>query len=463
MNTFERGGLIGSYRLLRPLGEGGMGEVWHAVDTMLEREAALKTLRPEMGARAELVERFRVEAIALARLHHRHIAAVYAFFEHGGRHHIAMQYVPGRTLEQVLQLRGRLSWREAASVAADVLDALDHAHAVGVVHRDLKPANLMLDAHGRTVVMDFGIARVSARSRQTRSGTLVGTLEYIAPELVRGGDADARSDLYALGCVLYEAVSGRLPFEAASDFELMRAHAEQQPPRPPVAEGELPEALEAMILRMLDKRPDRRFGSARECLDALTAAVGKESLERSTGSATPIDLGRITGVLVARLGSWRATAQALLRAALRGLDLPQGLAWPAWRRWLAANPGLAGAAVIGLAALGLAASLGVTSLCCRAPEMVPVRAAVAEPPASVAAASRHEPVAIDGPAPARIDTPRVVVIDSPGDQAAGRTTVRVEGGTTRSAPKPVAPVAAPPESARPQAAAPEQESWYVRR
>jgi Protein kinase domain len=487
VSAFERGSLIGSYRLLRPLGEGGMGEVWHAVDTMLEREAALKTLRPEMGARAELVERFRVEAIALARLHHRHIAAVYAFFEHGGRHHIAMQYVPGRTLEQVLQQRGRLPWREAAAMAADVLDALDHAHAVGVVHRDLKPANLMLDVRGRTVctvVMDFGIARVMARARQTRSGTLVGTLEYIAPELVHGGDADARSDIYALGCVLYEAVSGRLPFEAASDFELMRAHAEQQAPRPTVAEGELPAALEGVILRMLDKRPERRYASARECLDALAAAVGDEALRRSTGSAPTIGAGfdRVAGSLstasrdglqaaavavrkrFARLASLRAPTHGLLRSALLGLDLPRGRDWPAWRSWLAGNPGLAGVAMVTCAALGLAASFSVMSVCCGAPEVVPPKsAAVVETPAAWTPPSRREPVAIDEPAPARIDTPRVVVVSSPDDAAAGRTTVRVEGGTARPAPKPAAPGVSTPAPVKPEAAAPEPESWYVRR
>ena len=230
MNTITNvSPVIGGYRVGERLGEGGMGEVFRAVDTMLEREVALKVLRPEMGARAEVVERFRVEAIALARLHHRHIAAVYSFFQQGDQHYIAMQYVRGRTLEATLQQRGPLPWREAAAVAMDVLQALEHAHTLGVVHRDLKPANLMIDPEGRTVVMDFGIARVMARSRQTRAGTLVGTLEYIAPEIVRGEAADARSDLYSLGCVLYEMVSGALPFDSPSDFALMRAHAEQAP------------------------------------------------------------------------------------------------------------------------------------------------------------------------------------------------------------------------------------------
>jgi len=479
MSTFAPGQRVGSYRLLRPLGEGGMGEVWHAVDTMLEREVALKTLRPEMGARAELVERFRVEAIALAKLHHRHIAAVYAFFEDGGRHHIAMQYVAGRTLEQALQQRGRLPWREAAKVAADVLDALDHAHAVGVVHRDLKPANLMLDERGRTVVMDFGIARVMARARQTRSGTLVGTLEYIAPEIVRGDDADARSDLYALGCVLYEMVSGRLPFEATSDFALMRAHAEQPPARPPVADGELPAALEAVILRMLDKRPERRYASARDCMDALVAAVGGDALQSrgDTGHALPMlaSLRRsaaswVTSA-VARVRGAQPALRAWTQAALRGLDLPQGRDWPVWRRWLASNPGLAGAVAVTLAGLGLAATISVHSLCCGAP---PVTTPLTSPPSSptgplavqmpTTPTVRRDAPAIDEPRaePMRTETPRVVVVSSPGDEAVGRTTVRVEGGAPRATPKPAAPTATTAPT-KPAAPAPEPESWYVKR
>ena len=160
---------IGNFRIIGRIGEGGMGEVLRAMDTMLEREVALKTLRPELSAREELVERFRVEAIALAKLHHPNIAAVYSFFRENDRYHMAMQFVHGQTLEQRLIERTRLDWKEAAQVTIDVLQALEHAHALGVIHRDLKPANLMLDPSGRTVVMDFGIARVLARARQTLS------------------------------------------------------------------------------------------------------------------------------------------------------------------------------------------------------------------------------------------------------------------------------------------------------
>lgn len=375
---------IGPYRRLDRLGEGAMGEVYRALDTMLEREVALKTLRPEMSARADLVERFRVEAIALARLHHRHIATVYAFFRDGSQHHIAMQYLRGRTLDAELRTRGRLPWREAAAVAIDVLLALEHAHALGVVHRDLKPANLMIDPEDRTVVMDFGIARVLVKDRQTRAGTLVGTLEYIAPEIVRGEDADARSDLYALGCVLYEMVTGELPFQGASDFALMRAHAEQAPPPPRQRARELPAALEAIILRALAKRPGDRFAHAQDFRAALQAALveapadaarparpGRAEVARQSGGVHALCALRALRALrplrdLTDLRAFRAAdALGSLRdgagRAIAWLELPRQADGSAWASWLRANPGLAGAMMVAAGALCTAVAWGALS------------------------------------------------------------------------------------------------------
>ncbi len=397
MNTVER--LVGPYKVLERLGEGGMGEVFRAVDTMLEREVALKTLRPEMGARAELVERFRVEAIALARLHHRHIAAVYAFFRDGERHHIAMQYIRGRTLEAVLRERGRLPWREAAAVAADVLLALEHAHVLGVVHRDLKPANLMIDGEGRTVVMDFGIARVLAKGRQTRAGTLVGTLEYIAPEIVRGEAADARSDLYALGCVLYEMVSGELPFDASSDYALMRAHAEQAPPRPGAHVAELPGALEAIILRALAKQPADRFADAQAFRAALLAAVGGGATLPEPSHPRPRPFARLARALPA--------LRPALHSVLSWLELPRGGGWQAWGPWLRGNPGLAGVAAVTVGGLCAAFTLSVYAWCCSAPAAWRAATLPATETPTVAV-----PVATDrsGTAPVSIATTPVVAV-----------------------------------------------------
>ncbi|MEP6873290.1 MAG: serine/threonine-protein kinase [Burkholderiales bacterium] len=437
---------VGAYRLAERLGEGGMGEVFRAVDTMLEREVALKVLRPEMGARAELVERFRVEAIALARLHHRHIAAVYSFFQQEGQHYIAMQYVRGRTLEAVLQQRGILPWREAAAVAMDVLQALEHAHALGVVHRDLKPANLMLDHEARTVVMDFGIARVLARSRQTRAGTLVGTLEYIAPEIVRGEAADARSDLYSLGCVLYEMVTGVLPFESASDFALMRAHAEQAPPRPIVRSGDLPPALEGVILRALEKQPARRFASAREFMDALSSVCG-----------TPPPAPATRPMLSANaLRRHAALARERAIAAIRWLSLPTHGGWQDWRAWARLNLGLTTAAGVAAITVVVGLAMATHDVCCSVrPAAQPVRwnhAAPSPQPAPAVEVAQPEP----SPAPLPAMPPTLVV--EPGAQVAVNDPIPLSRSVR---PVPVVAPAAP--KVRAVGERPSSPGWYVKR
>ena len=339
------GDQIGNFRIIGRLGEGGMGEVFRAMDTMLEREVALKTLRPELSAREELVERFRVEAIALAKLNHPNIAAVYSFFRENDRYHMAMQFVHGQTLEQRLIERTRLGWKEAAQVAIDVLQALEHAHAQGVIHRDLKPANLMLDPTGRTVVMDFGIARVLARARQTRAGNLVGTMEYIAPEIVRGEDPDRRADLYSLGVVLFELVTGRLPFVADTDYAMMRAHTELPPPLPTALCADLPKPFEAVILRALAKTPAERFSDAREFLSALCLASGLDEphagATRSLALPTPKPWwSRAIEPMAPLLGKIREQFQP-----------PSQGGWVAWVDWGKANPGLAMAGAAGLIAI----------------------------------------------------------------------------------------------------------------
>lgn len=469
---------VGTYLLSERLGEGGMGEVYRAVDTMLEREVALKMLRPELSERDEIVERFRIEAIALARLHHRHIAAVYAFFQDAGRYHIAMQYVRGQTLEAALQARGRLPWREAAAVAMDVLLALEHAHALGVVHRDLKPANLMIDHEGRTVVMDFGIARVLARSRQTRAGTLVGTLEYIAPEVVRGEDVDARSDLYSLGCVLYEMVTGALPFEATSDFALMRAHAEQVPPRPGVRAGEVPEALQAIILRAMEKQPQRRFANASEFIVALVAATDAAVQPVARPVVRPV--ARWPLALPRPLTIWGPQAAYAMRQAMDWLALPNRNDGAAWRRWLRRNPGLTGAAAVTVGAAVLGLAMAAQQVCCGAP--LPLRAGVPQglvapavagpavpPPApQVAVASPAlEPMGASPPVSQPVSPPpreiQAVPVPAPRPAPAeAREPPPVERSLRAATPAPAPRRAAVPAPTPRESPAPSQ-GWYVNR
>ena len=263
------GTTIGNYRIVRQLGVGGMGAVYEGVDVMLERAVAIKVLRPELAIQPELIERFRAEAVTLAKLSHPNIAMLYAFFESGGQYFMVMEFVRGRTLESILEQSGPMAPAAAADMMRQVLDAMAHAHGMGVLHRDIKPANIMTSADGTVKVTDFGIARILGSARMTREGKIIGTLEYIAPERIQGEEADPRSDLYSAGVVLFEAVAGRLPFTSTTDFGLMEAHLRQAPPSLPALGVKCPPELEAVVRRALEKNPQDRFRSAAEFRDTL--------------------------------------------------------------------------------------------------------------------------------------------------------------------------------------------------
>jgi serine/threonine-protein kinase len=261
------------YRIVRKLGSGGMGDVYEAVDEMLERPVALKVLRPEIAGQPELIERFRVEAVALAKLHHASIATLYAFFQQQGRYCMAMEFVRGGTLEALLSGPARLDHPRVIALMGQTLDGIAHAHSMGVMHRDIKPANIMVTAEGAVKVTDFGIARILGASRMTREGRIIGTLEYIAPERIRGVESDFRSDLYSAGVVLYEMLAGRLPFVSETDYGLLEAHMHQAPPRLIATGIACPPALEEVVRRAMEKQPEDRFQSCEEFRQALLAVL----------------------------------------------------------------------------------------------------------------------------------------------------------------------------------------------
>ena len=251
--------VIGNYRIVEKVGEGGMGTVYRAVDVMLEREVAIKAIRPELSREPEIVERFRAEAKMLARLSHPAIATIYSFFVDGEDVFLAMEFVRGRSLSGLLQSAGPLPWERVVSLLAGALDGIEQAHRVGIVHRDLKSDNLMVTESGTVKVMDFGIARLIGSSRLTRTGLLVGTLHYMAPEQIRGEEVDRRTDVYALGAVLYEMLTGRVPFQGASDYAVLKAHVEENPAPPSTSMPGLPPWLDQAILKALAKAPAERF------------------------------------------------------------------------------------------------------------------------------------------------------------------------------------------------------------
>jgi tRNA A-37 threonylcarbamoyl transferase component Bud32 len=283
------GSQLGNYRVISRLGEGGMGTVYRATDTMLDRDVALKVLRPELARQAELVERFRAEAVALARLRHEHIAALYGLDRQGDDLVMVMEYVSGETLEARLARLGPMSWTEVVSVMRGVLAALGHAHVRGVVHRDIKPANVMIDGDGTVKVMDFGIARLMGENRQTRAGVAIGTPSYMAPEQLRGEDVDGRTDLYAAGALLFELITGRVAFQADSDYSLMMQQLNEPPPAPSTIVPGVPRALDAAVSRAMAKKPAQRFASATDfarVLDEITA--DSFSVEPIRGAAAAV-------------------------------------------------------------------------------------------------------------------------------------------------------------------------------
>jgi serine/threonine-protein kinase len=261
--------IVKNYEILRPLGEGGMGAVYYAIETQLRREVALKCLRPEIASNPGVLDRFRNEAQAQAKLNHPNVAHLYEFFPFGAEYFMAMEYVNGPTLSKVLRERRRLPYEEAANYATQALRGLEHAHKHGIVHRDIKPANLMLNQEGQVKVTDFGIARVSGANRATRAGMIVGTYEYISPEAAQGLPTTALSDIYSMGVVLFELLTGRLPFESQNEYELLRMHIQGARPSVRSVVKDAPGALDEIVQRAMERNVRRRFRSAEEMAGSL--------------------------------------------------------------------------------------------------------------------------------------------------------------------------------------------------
>jgi len=290
---------IGNYKIVRELGAGAMGAVYEGLDVMVERRVAIKMLRAEIARQPDLIERFRAEAVTLARLNHPSIAMLYNFFREGEDYYMVMEFVAGKTLEAILQESGRLAPQTASDILQQALDGMAHAHRMGVLHRDIKPANIMVGADGQVKVTDFGIARVLGSSRMTREGRIIGTLEYIAPERIKGEEADIRSDLYSAGVVLFEALAGKLPFASETDYALMRAHVEQPPPMLSELGVARPPEMEAVLRKALAKSPADRYQTAEEFRDALAGAVTASPGLKATrlAAAAPVSSPRPTPVL----------------------------------------------------------------------------------------------------------------------------------------------------------------------
>lgn len=269
---------FGKYVVTEVLGRGGMAEVYAGIHPDLGRKVAIKVILPQFATESNFEDRFRREARLVASLRHPHIVQIYDFDVVDGRHFMVMEYLAGGTLKDRLrglhQQKARMALPEAADLLDALADALDYAHSRGAIHRDIKPANILFTAEQEPVLTDFGIAKLlEDAARLTATGGVVGSPFYMPPEQATGAAVDARSDQYALGVVLYEMVTGRLPFQGSSAVAVMTQHLHNAPPAPRSLNAALPTAVEAVLLKALAKRPDDRFGSAGELAQAFRQAV----------------------------------------------------------------------------------------------------------------------------------------------------------------------------------------------
>jgi eukaryotic-like serine/threonine-protein kinase len=320
----------GRYTLLRRLGSGGMADVWLAEDSHLQRQVALKVLHARFAQDREFVERFRREAEAAAGLQHPHVVAVFDRGDVDGTYYIAMQLLEGRSLKALID--AGLTPEQAAGLVRQVLEAAGFAHRHGVVHRDLKPQNVIVDAEGKATVTDFGIARAGA-SEITQVGSVMGTPHYLSPEQAQGQEVTAVSDLYSVGVILYEALTGRVPFEADSAVAIAMKQVSQAPQRPSSINPTVSPALDAVTMRALAKDPGQRFQSADAFVAALDAALREPGVAgQGTAAFAPLPppvLGPEEAAAAAAAEEerrranwlWGALAVAVLLGILAGLAL----------------------------------------------------------------------------------------------------------------------------------------------
>ena len=268
------GRLLGNrYELLRKIGNGGMATVYRAKDHILNRNVAVKILKDEFTTDEEFVKRFNTEATNVASLTHPNIVSVYDVGHEGTLYYIVMELIQGKTLKEIIVADGKLSWKWSANVAIQIASALEAAHRNNIIHRDIKPHNIIITEDGIAKVTDFGIAKSVSNSTITAFGTTLGSVHYFSPEHARGGFTDAKSDIYSLGVVLYEMLTGKVPFDADTPVSVALKHMQEEPVEPRSINPEIPIAMNDIILKAMKKDPNERYQSATDMLRDLTLAL----------------------------------------------------------------------------------------------------------------------------------------------------------------------------------------------
>jgi len=438
--------VVGRYGLLERIGRGGMADVFRAHDRSLERDVALKMMRPEFAGDAEFVERFHREAEALGAIDHANIVRVLDFGASPDGPFIAMELVNGGTLRDLMRACGRMDQYAAAEIAAGIADGLEAAHIRGVLHRDLKPENVLLDADGRPKIADFGIARLAAATAITKAGELLGTPQYLAPEQMSGDVVDERADVYALGVMLHEMLTGQQPTGGTTPSEIV-ARRLRSDPRPPGRLVALAPAMNALVLRALARDPAHRFRRAADLRDALLQVRRRRPPVSSRPRVVRLRLPSVAP-LIAALAILMASirdaanrvdrmAQVRVRAsydqvARAAADASVAVHWPtlgpvvagvaSWRARQGGPQRRSAARLMALLALVAAFVGGTLAFAVRPPEMRPLAVATSAPAPTAAvladtsspapspsAEPTAEPIAVPTPAPAAATTPASVV------------------------------------------------------
>ena len=285
------------YQVIEELGTGGMGRVFRVLDKKLDEEIALKLVRPEIAPDRATIDRFAAELKLARQIVHKNVARMFDLYEEGGVPYITMEYVPGENLKRLIRKVGRLSPGQAVPIACQICDGLAEAHRLGIVHRDLKPQNVMIDEDGQAKIMDFGLARLLAQEGRDAIGSRSGSPAYVSPEQVKGSPADGRSDLYSLGVLMYEMLTGRTPFQAESMKALIDMHLYEVPEEPREINPGISAELSQVVMKCLEKDPGRRFQSAAELRQALGRLAEGPGVRHARGVRRALRIGAGAGAL----------------------------------------------------------------------------------------------------------------------------------------------------------------------
>ena len=295
MEKLQPGQMLGSYQIIEQIGEGGMATVYKAYQPSMDRNVAIKVLPGQLADSEEFTKRFQQEARIIAKLEHPHILPVFDYGESEGITYLVMRYLDAGTLGEKMQKERPLPLDEIDRLFTQLAEALGYAHSYGIIHRDLKPSNALIDSHGNLFLTDFGIAKMleSASPRLTQTDAIMGTPAYISPEQAQATKVNQRSDIYSLGIILYEMVTGRVPFVAETPLAVILKHVSDPLPKPSVLKPDIPEAIEKVVLRALEKKPEDRYATVNEFLTAWKRALDESRIapppinETITSQASP--------------------------------------------------------------------------------------------------------------------------------------------------------------------------------